>query len=113
MLVGSDCNNKRLRDAAGVKRGDTVGIGRCASRTMVEHKPPESHKSVNGYRYSGPTTFLAISRSRGYSRSPLSRYFPSDLAFSRLLSVISLNIPLIYQSFLVVLAISRSRENAR
>ena len=26
MLVGSDCNNKRLRDATGVKRGDTVGL---------------------------------------------------------------------------------------
>src|SRR5262245_38670782 len=44
-------------------------IRRCASRTMVEHKSLESHKSVNGYRYSGPTTFLAISRSRYYSWS--------------------------------------------
>ena len=26
MLFGSDCNNNRLRDVTGFKRGDTVGI---------------------------------------------------------------------------------------
>jgi hypothetical protein len=26
MLSGSDCNNKRLREATGVKRRDTVGL---------------------------------------------------------------------------------------
>jgi hypothetical protein len=28
MLSGSDCNNKRLREATGVKRRDTVGISK-------------------------------------------------------------------------------------
>ena len=27
MLLGSDCNNNRLCDAAGAKRGETVGLG--------------------------------------------------------------------------------------
>ena len=27
MLVGSDCNNNRLCDEAGLKRGETVGFG--------------------------------------------------------------------------------------
>jgi hypothetical protein len=28
VLAGSDCNNRRLCEATGVKRGDTVGISR-------------------------------------------------------------------------------------
>jgi len=29
MLFGSDCNNNMLWDVTGVKRGDTVGVGKA------------------------------------------------------------------------------------
>jgi hypothetical protein len=32
MLFGSDCNNNMIRDVTGVKRGDTVGLGKIRER---------------------------------------------------------------------------------
>src|SRR5712691_8710112 len=41
MLSGSDCNNNMLRDVTGVKRGDTVGIGRAVSGKWRAEPSPE------------------------------------------------------------------------
>jgi hypothetical protein len=35
MLLESDCNNNTLRDATGVKRGDTVGVYRRVFETSL------------------------------------------------------------------------------
>jgi hypothetical protein len=53
-MIGSDCNNNKLRDAAGVKRGDTVGLtdeAECDEVYIVaghKGKPDEVEKKGGG-----------------------------------------------------------------
>jgi hypothetical protein len=52
MLVGSDCNNNALRQATGVKRGDTVGLEKLLS-------PPFIVNIFNYYNSLGQSVELA------------------------------------------------------